>query len=74
MKKLNDKKQVVAQISAAARLYKKNLVGKHKHHFMLLWQQVLNKLSVIEIKMKILVVSLFLMKHSIIWMNKEFKK
>ena len=29
MKKLNDKKQVVAQISAAARLYKKNLVGKH---------------------------------------------
>lgn len=29
MKKLNDKKQVAAQISAAARLYKKNLVGKH---------------------------------------------
>ena len=29
MKKLIDKKQVVAQISAAARLYKKNLVGKH---------------------------------------------
>ena len=39
---------------------KKNLVGKHKHHSMLLWQQVLNKLSVTEIKMKILVVSLFL--------------
>lgn len=29
MKKLNDKKQVVAQIIAAARLYKMNLVGKH---------------------------------------------
>ena len=29
MKKLNDKKQVVAQITAAARHYKKNLVGKH---------------------------------------------
>ena len=29
MNKLNDKQQVVAQLSAAARRYKKNLVGKH---------------------------------------------
>ena len=47
---------------------------KHKHHSMSLWQQVLNKLFVIEIKMRILVVLLFLTKHLIIWMNKEYKK
>ena len=45
--------------------------GKHKHHSMLLWQQVLNKLFAIEIKMRIWLCCLFLTEAFNIWITKN---